>query len=151
GEHVVNADWPYRIHTVAGQEYLWDADATNPNGGTLSFVIDAIPNPTPDLASAPFPTDATIDPFTGVFRWTPPAPGLYAARITVSDGVANATSHHYLAFQVDGADALPAPIACSDWSGVVPEPGAEVPLLYEKHGYDDLPFGGVSNVVVGPG
>lgn len=42
-----------RIRAVACEEYLWDVDATNPQGGTLKYTVAPIPAPLPaDLASA---------------------------------------------------------------------------------------------------
>lgn len=151
GEYVVDSDWPLRIRAVIGQEWLWDADATNPNGGTLSFTLAPIPNPKPDLAGAAYPTGATIDPVTGVLRWTPTATGLHAARLTVSDGVANATAAHDLAFVVANPGEGPPPLTCNPWASSVSSPGAEIPLNYSQVHYDDLVFGGSPNVVVAPG
>jgi hypothetical protein len=153
GEYVVQSDYPLRIRAIAGQEYLWDADATNPNGGTLDFTLGPIPNPKPDLAAASPVTDATLDPLTGVLRWTPPAPGLYTARLNIADGKANATGFIDLAFQVEDANALPPALSCNSYITYASQPGQERPLFYDFRRYDDLLYlgGNPQNVVVGPG
>jgi hypothetical protein len=115
-----------RIRTAAGQEWVYDVDATNPNGGTLGFGIEPVASLPPELAGAQFPTGATIEPVTGVLRWTPPAPGLYAFGIRVSDGKANATG--YEAYVVDVEDFGQAPLACSPYTTSVSAPGQTVPI-----------------------
>lgn len=128
GEYVVHSDTPLRIRAVVGQEWLWDIDATNPNGGTLAFSLGPIPSPKPDLAGANPVTGASIEPLTGVMRWTPPAAGLYAARLTISDGVADATTHYDFAFQVEAG--APPSLACTGYTTWIYEPGQEHILNY---------------------
>jgi hypothetical protein len=63
---------------VAGTLLTFTATATDPDGDRLTFALD------PDQA----PAGATIDPVTGVFRWTPPAtqtPGPITVRVLVID------------------------------------------------------------------
>jgi hypothetical protein len=63
---------------VAGTELTFTAAATDPDGDTITFSLD------PDQA----PAGATINPATGVFRWTPPAgqtPSPVTVRIIATD------------------------------------------------------------------
>jgi hypothetical protein len=139
-----------RILAVAGQEYVWDVEATNPNGGTLAFALGPIPSPPPELAGASAVDGASLEPVTGVFRWTPPAPGLYAARIAISDGVANATGSFDLVLQVESEATAPAALACADYLAPVTQPGGEVPLLYTRLPWSSfLAGGGEPNVRTG--
>ncbi|MFO0688376.1 MAG: hypothetical protein U0900_06695 [Myxococcota bacterium] len=69
------------------QTFQYDFDATNFNGGTLTYQIVPVPVLPPALAGATFANTANIDA-SGVVRWFPPAVGLYAFRIQVSDGIA---------------------------------------------------------------
>lgn len=117
-----------RIRAVAGEEYLWDVDATNPQGGTLKYTVAPIPAPLPaDLASATALTGATIEPVTGVFRWTPPSAGLFTARIGVGDGKALTPSFYDLVFQVEANAG--AALTCADYNAQT-YTGVAVPVLY---------------------
>lgn len=138
-----------RILAVADQEYVWDVEATNPNGGTLAFALGSIPSPPPDLAGASPVTGASLDPVTGVFRWTPAATGLHTARITISDGVADATGFFDLVIQVESEATAPAALACADYATQVNQAGGEVPLLYTRLAWNGSTAGGTPNVRTG--
>ena len=59
---------------VAGLPVTFTATATDPNtGDTLTFSLDGAP------------ADATIDPATGLFTWTPPAAGTFTFDVKVTD------------------------------------------------------------------
>ncbi|MFN0054206.1 MAG: putative Ig domain-containing protein [Planctomycetales bacterium] len=59
---------------IIGQEYRYDADAIDPEGDLLTY----------DLVVAP--AGMTVQLFSGVVTWTPPAEGTFDAVLRVSDG-----------------------------------------------------------------
>jgi hypothetical protein len=118
---------PTRVPAYAGEEFVWDVDATNPRGTTLKFTVTPIPSPHPDIARASFATDATLEPVTGVFRFTPPAAGLYTARIGVEDGVDKRPSYHDLVLDVSAS--RPAPVVCRDLTAIGVA-GSASPITY---------------------
>ena len=66
------------MSVAEGSELVFTATATDPDGNQLTFALD------PDNS----PAGATIDPVTGVFRWTPTeaqGPGTFTARVLVID------------------------------------------------------------------
>jgi len=52
---------------------MFTADATHPGGNVLTFSLENVP------------TGATIDPQTGVFKWTPTQPGAYDVTVVVTE------------------------------------------------------------------
>lgn len=63
-------------NVVAGEPVTFTVSATDIDGDVLIFSL-----------GANAPSEATIDPSTGVFSWTPPAAGTFAFDILVSDGI----------------------------------------------------------------
>ena len=70
--------------------------ATNPNSGMLMYGLDA---------SAP--AGAMINPFTGVFTWTPSVNGTYNFNVTVDDMVVPQVSSPVTIIVTVGADTTP--------------------------------------------
>jgi len=131
-----------RIRVIVGEEYLWDVDATNPNGGTLRFSLAPIPYglSSVQLTSAPYATGITVEPVTGFLRWVPSAAGLFTARLSVVDGKANQGSYYDLAFQVDPPATANTPLACTDYVANTFQ-GQTTPIRYlqSRDGTNSLP------------
>ncbi|MGD0499334.1 MAG: M36 family metallopeptidase [Bryobacteraceae bacterium] len=74
---------PLTVSTSAGAPYAYTVTATNPNGGTLRFVLTS------------GPPDMTVNPLTGAVNWTA---GFVSQRvkITVTDGQGGEVVHGYL-------------------------------------------------------
>jgi len=59
---------------TVGETYVYDVEATDPNGDTLTYSLTFKP------------MGMTINPATGLIKWTPTAKGNYAVIVKVSDG-----------------------------------------------------------------
>jgi len=57
-----------------GQAFVYDVEATDPDGDTLTYTLSAGPQ------------GMTIDPATGLVAWTPPSVGTTLVTVNVSDG-----------------------------------------------------------------
>jgi hypothetical protein len=103
------------------QLFQYDFDATNFNGGTLTYRIVPIPSLPPSLAGAAFPPVINIDG-DGVVRWWSTTPGLFAFRIEVNDGVVPGWGGQNIVIEVlDPATQMAAdPLSCMSGSYVLP-------------------------------
>lgn len=113
------------------QTFQYDFDATNFNGGTLIYQIVPVPVLPPSLAGATFANTVNIDA-AGVVRWFPPAVGLYAFRIQVSDGVAAPGGQDVIVDVREPATAVASdPISCGNGSETLDAQTQLVPAPYD--------------------
>jgi len=64
---------------TVGETYVYDVEATDPNADTLAYSLSTKP------------TGMTINPATGLIKWTPKVKGNYAVFVKVSDGALDIT------------------------------------------------------------
>ncbi|MBY0399978.1 hypothetical protein K2X89_06755 [Myxococcota bacterium] len=113
------------------QTFQYDFEATNFNGGTLTYQIVPVPNLPPALAGASFASSANIDS-AGVVRWFPPAVGLYAFRIQVSDGIAAPGGQDVIVdVREPSSVAATDPIACANGALTLDAQTQLVPAPYD--------------------
>lgn len=114
------------------QTFQYDFDATNYNGGSLSYEIVPVPSLPPSLAGAAFPDTARIDE-VGVVRWFPSGVGLWAFRIQVRDGVVATPGGQDIVVDVREPDAAIAtdPITCGGGSQILDQQTQFVPAPYD--------------------
>jgi len=119
------------------QTFQYDFEATNFNGGTLTYQIVPVPALPPALAGATFASGANIDA-SGVVRWFPPSVGLYAFRIQVSDGIAAPGGQDVIVdVREPTAAAATDPIACGNGSQTLDPQTQLVPAPYDILGPND--------------
>ena len=113
------------------QTFQYDFEATNFNGGTLTYQIVPVPALPPTLAGATFANTANIDA-SGVVRWFPPSVGLYAFRIQVNDGVAAPGGQDVIVdVREPNAVAATDPISCGNGAVVLDAQTQLVPAPYD--------------------
>lgn len=113
------------------ETFQYDFEATNFNGGTLTYQIVPVPALPPALAGATFANTANIDA-AGVVRWFPPAVGLYAFRIQVSDGIAAPGGQDVIVDVREPATAVATdPITCGNGSSTLDAQTQLVPAPYD--------------------
>jgi hypothetical protein len=72
--HVPNIISTAVISAVAGENYYYDVEATDTDGDSLTYTLTN------------YPIGMTIDSFTGLIAWIPPAEGYYEITVQVTDG-----------------------------------------------------------------
>lgn len=134
------------------QLFQYDFDATNFNGGTLTYRIVPIPSLPPSLAGATFPPVINIDA-DGVVRWWSTTAGLFAFRIEVSDGVVPGWGKQDIVIEVlDPATQIAAdPLRCMSGSFVLPPGEQYVDAQYDVIRPSDPFIVGRANVALSEG
>lgn len=125
GTGVILGSIPVRINA---NPYAYDAEATDPDGDTVSFSLTGPP------------AGASIDPQTGVISFVPTGPGLFPFTVEANDGRGGASSQNFFVTVNDGQpNQLPSITSSAITTTLVNQPYAYTVAATDPDG-DSLSF-----------